>query len=156
MNRIALKLAYFCLLVPTMAAFAQNPMWSGAKIGGPCSYHEYPGQATIIQIKKTEQSKNQRNLVPYEGYEVEFTFKSDDIHQDKLATELLKKPFVYFLRRSAYEIYPGQKYLAKYGIRVGMTYPGTVRVISTGTCAPILFKLEGLDPNDLFESQLSR
>lgn len=146
MKRIIIAAGAICALftAATHAATAQM-------VGGPCNYDKYPGKAKIIKVVQTVDSKKQRGLAPFEGYEVKYVFTATAPVSDKMIADLMKREWIYYLTKSAYEIYPGEKYIAKYGIKVGKEYPCTMSVIKSGTCTPWGFEFKGLDPKDLFE-----
>ena len=137
----------------TIAAIGMLFTATAQMVGGPCTYTKYPGKAKITKVEKTDSSKGQRGLAPYEGYEVKFVFTPAAPVSDKLAAEFFKREWTYFLIEGAYEIYPGEQYIKKYDIKTGKEYDCTMSVIKTGTCTPWAFVFKGLDPKDLFESE---
>lgn len=121
-------------------------------VGGPCSYSHYPGIATIIRVKKTEESRRQARTSGgpgYEGYEVWFVFKTDQLIKEEWARKSVKREHLFRLVNSWY---PGPRYLKKYDIKVGSEYKCTLKVITSGTCTPIIFEFDQLKPDDYFES----
>jgi len=121
------------------------------KVGGPCFYSDYPGTATITRIEKTEESKRQARTSGgpgYEGYEVWFVFETDQDIKAEWARESITREHQF---RSANSWHPGPQYLQKYRIRVGGNYRCTLKVITSGTCTPIIFEFSQLKQDDYFE-----
>jgi hypothetical protein len=135
-------------------------MWLGnalaapvGRLGGPCAYASYPGQAKITRIEKTEQSKEQAKAVGgpgYEGFEVWFAFVTDKEVKQDWAKEALKKEHLLQLCNSWY---PGERWLKKYGLEKGKTLKCTLKAITSGTCTPVLFEFDGVNATDYFETK---
>ncbi|HCN78939.1 MAG TPA: hypothetical protein DIT13_17320 [Verrucomicrobiales bacterium] len=121
-----------------------------AIVGGPCTYDDHPGSATITRIEKTEASKQQSETTGYEGFEVRFTFKPDAPLKDDLGARAATWEHSFQIGSGTY---PGPEYLAKYKLEAGKTFRGTMSVIQSGTCTPVIVKLEGVDPADFFEGK---
>lgn len=119
-------------------------------VGGPCKYDDHPGTATITKIEKTEASKQQSGSTGYEGFEVRFTFKPDTALKDELGA---KAATWEHLLQIGSGTYPGPEYLQKYKLEVGKTFRGTMSVIKSGTCTPVIMKLDGVDSIDFFEGK---
>ena len=122
-------------------------------IGGPCSYSHYPGKAIITRVEKTEESKRQARTSGepgYEGYEVWFVFKSDQEIKEEWVRKSIKRERLFRLANSWY---PGPQYLKKYDIKVGSKYRSTLKVITSGTCTPIIFEFDQLKRDDYLESR---
>lgn len=119
-------------------------------VGGPCTYDDYPGTATITKIEKTENSKQQSGVTGYEGFEVLFTFKPDVPLKDSLGAQAATWEHLYQIGSGTY---PGPEYLKKYQLEVGKTFRGTMSIIKSGTCTPVIMKLDGVDPIDFFEGK---
>jgi len=128
------------------------------RVGGdPIAYDTYTGKATITKIGKTDRSKaNNAHFVKYEGYEVSFKFKPDKPAKTDLAKEIFKSDFEFMLNEGSTDYYPGEKYIKKYGIKVGNVYPCIMKVIRSGTATPCSYELEGLNPEDNFEKDDKR
>lgn len=118
--------------------------------GGPCKYDDHPGLATITRIEKTEASKQQSGITGYEGFEVHFTFKPDAPLKDGLGAKAETWEHLVQLGSGTY---PGPEYLKKYQLEVGKTFRGKLCVITSGTCTPVIVKLDGVDPIDFFEGK---
>ena len=50
--------------------------------------------------------------------------------------------------------YAGPRYLEKYGMKKGKTYPCILGIIKEGNCTPVIFEFETIDTRDYFETQL--
>jgi hypothetical protein len=123
------------------------------KVGGPCEYVGYPGIATVTKMEITDQSRQQAlstGGAGYPGCEVWFSFKTDAAVSPDWARKLLGREHLFRLANSWY---PGEKYIDKYGIKVGNTYPCVLKVITRGTCTPAIFKFPGCRDDDYFESK---
>ncbi len=108
-------------------------------VGGPCSYMNHPGTATIVSVQEASPSSGYSK----EKFEVKFTFKPDEeIKEPFLKIE--GRTFLFTLQGGQY---PEQKDLDKYGIKPGADIKGLMRSISSGTCTPILFDFNAM-PND--------
>jgi len=111
--------------------------------GGQCEYKKYKGRAKIISITK----KTKPPRYSHEVFEVKFTFDSDqEITENFARTE--GKEFVLLLNNSEY---PGPKFLKKYNIRVGEVLECHMKVITKGTCTPIIFEFPTIKLDDYFE-----
>ena len=121
-------------------------------VGGPCSYSDYGGIATIIAVKKTEKSKVQADMPGgpgYEGFEVWVRLRADKEIKEKWARDFIKKEHLFQLYNGWY---PGPEYIEKYKIKPGQTYKCTVKVITKGTCTPIIFEFDKFKKDDYFEA----
>lgn len=123
------------------------------KTGGECSYVSYPGVATITRIAKTDESRTQATIEGgpgYEGYEIWFLFNTGQEIKKEWARKSIEKEHLFLLANSWY---PGQRYIEKYHLTPGNSYPCTLQVISRGTCTPLIFKFAEPVMNDYFEAQ---
>ena len=118
-----------------------------AKIGGgPCDYKEYKGKATIFSIRKKKAAKGYGGK-SIDGYDVKFSFvpfgeikESHGKVEGKLYSLKLTNSW-----------YPGSKFLEKYNIKEGKIFDCTIKVITKGTCTPILFDFPEITLSDYFE-----
>ena len=145
-----LHTAALTFLVLLLGCFSQPCDAAPLKVGGGCKYDDHPGTATITKIVKTEASKQQSGSTGYEGFEVLFTFKPDAEIKDGLGAKAAKWEHLFQIGGGAY---PGPQYLKKYKLEVGKTYRGTMSIITSGTCTPVIIKLDGVDPIDFFEGK---
>jgi hypothetical protein len=135
--------------------------WIGAEsansatplLGGPTAYEPYAGRATIVRVAKTDASKAQATAIGgagYEGFEVWFAFEADREIKQKWGQDAAGKDQLLQLVNSWY---PGEKYLQKYGIAQGKTFPCVMKAAVSGTASPVIFELQGVNLADYFESQ---
>ncbi len=116
------------------------------RVGGPCTYADHPGTATILAVVPAVPDKNVP-APPYPGMTVTYVFKAaaslpiQGIHEEgKTQTLTLINGWP-----------PGKRFLEKYGIRPGAALPCVLRIIRSGTCTPLLFEFPGIDLADYFE-----
>ena len=123
------------------------------KEGGPCTYLCYEGGAEVVRITQTRASLAQSKVIGgagYEGYEVWFRFVPEsDIHDPRIGP-LMGREHLFTLHNGWYV---GPRYLKKYGIERGKKYPCSLKLIETGTCAPVVFDFKTVDTRDYFESR---
>jgi hypothetical protein len=105
--------------------------------GGPCKYKKYEGRAKIESI-------TQKPKPPSYSHEI---FESDQEITENFARAEGKK-FVLLLNNSEY---PGSKFLKKYNIRVGEIFECYMKVITKGTCTPVIFEFPTIKLDDYFE-----
>jgi len=104
------------------------------KVGGTCDYQSYPGLAEILSLVKAE-PQEAAGEAGVERFEIRFSFRPDGpIEQDwvKLSGET-------FLLTLPGGRLPDQEFLAKHGIMVGQMIPCLLKVITKGTCTPLIF-----------------
>lgn len=119
--------------------------------GSPCTYVSYAGCAKIVRIKKTPASVAQSEVIGgpgYKGYEVWFRFIPELDMRNGNIKPLTNREHLFTLYNGWYV---GYRYLEKYGIKTGKTFPCVLKVIETGTCSPVLFEFKTIDPKDYFE-----
>jgi hypothetical protein len=116
--------------------------------GGSCEYKVYEGTATIISVRKKEMPKGYPGP-SHDSYEVRFSFQPDEKIEESYA-QVEGKEYILLLTNSWY---PGPKFLEKYGIRKGETFACHLKVITKGTCTPVLFEFPAIDLSDYFESR---
>jgi hypothetical protein len=114
--------------------------------GGPCHYHAYPGVCRVTSVRQIESNQDHGEL-PYLGYEVQFTFHTEE-RIEPHHSQLLKIDYHLRLTNSWP---PGPRYLKKYGITEGKSFDCRLQVIVKGTCTPILFEFPAIDRSDYFE-----
>ncbi|GAB6036007.1 hypothetical protein JCM15519_05660 [Fundidesulfovibrio butyratiphilus] len=115
------------------------------RVGGPCTYDDVPAVFTVVSVKPVPPSEA-FGSPPYRPYRTLFTFKTKRRAPD--VAHLLGRAHPLVLTSGAD---PGPDFLKRYGIRPGVRFKGSVRVIRSGTCTPFLFHLDGVDTSDLFE-----
>ena len=117
-------------------ALAQKPV---RPIGGPCSYEEHPGTATIVSVTALPRTSSEA----YQPHRILFTFQAEPMIADPLYAP--GKVHEMTLTGGAA---PGAKFVEKYGITQGRKIPASIRLIRGGTCTPVLFKFQGIDLSD--------
>ena len=117
-------------------------------VGGPCEYKAYRGHAKIVSIHEKE-------LPPKVGvpsnvvYEVKFSFTPHEEIKERYG-QVEGKEYLLLLANSSY---PGPGFLKKYGIKAGKSFECYLKVITRGTCTPVLFDFPTIDLGDYFESE---
>ena len=105
-------------------------------VGGQCEYHRYEGRAEIISLEKTRDLQNQAD----DRFEAKFRFFPDREIKESFA-QVEGKEILLEINRSPY-LSPGQ--IEKYGIQKGRVFKCILKVISRGTCTPVLFDFPSL------------
>jgi hypothetical protein len=100
---------------------------SSQRVGGPCNYKQYSGEAEIVSVK-------QRQTNPSE-YEIKFSFHQHETIQEEFA-RVEGKQWLLVQKDSSY---PGEDFLKQYNIKTGRRLPCYLKVITKGTCTPVLF-----------------
>ncbi len=142
---LMLTVAFFLSMV-SCGAGGGSP--SKRIIGGPCEYREYTGHATItfVQPRKSRDRDPRPN---YEQYEVRFTFHPDEAIREPHG-QVEGREFQLLQENSRY---PGPAFLRKYGIEKGTVLDGSMKVITRGTCTPIIFDFPAIHLDDNSESK---
>ena len=112
-------------------------------VGGPCEYNAYRGHARILSIHEKEvQAKTggPSNVV----YEVKFSFTPDEEIKESYG-QVEGKEYLLLMNNSSY---PGPGFLKKYGIKPGKCVKCYLKVITRGTCTPVLFDFPNIDLSD--------
>ncbi|MFZ5427470.1 MAG: hypothetical protein ACOZEN_10870 [Thermodesulfobacteriota bacterium] len=117
-----------------------------ARVGGSCSYADFPGKAAIISVTPIPQPEARLARLPYQPHRVVFIF-----------TASVPVPHGLYKPGHAHELTlsggaaPGPEFLKKYGIRPGASFPAELHLITSGTCSPVVFTFRGIDVFDHFE-----
>jgi hypothetical protein len=141
-----LRLLNAALLAATLVALIETQSAHAQRAGGPCSYADYPGTASIIAVDPVPRSTAGSHALPYQPYRVVFTF-----------TPRTAVPHPLYAPAKTYELTlsggqaPGPAFLKKYGIRVGASFTTQLHLITAGTCSPVVFTFHGIDVYDRFE-----
>lgn len=109
----------------------------GPMVGGPCEYSSYPGQAEIVSVEPSAAAAGR--------FDVRFRFIPDGDVKEPLGKAALERTFFLLPER---EMPPDGAFVDKFDIRTGKRYPCTLRVITRGTCTPILFDFPSLKGGD--------
>ena len=107
----------------------------GPLVGGPCEYRSYPGQAEIVSVAPAAD----------ERFDVKFRFIPDGPVEEPLGKAALQRIFPLLPDR---EMPPDRAFIEKFDIRPGKRLGCTLKVITRGTCTPILFEFPALAPGD--------
>lgn len=142
------------LRFPTFLAFLalvsvllpETALPQAQRVGGPCSYENYPGAISIIAVEPIPQPKNPSARLPYQPYRVIFTF-----------APAKPVPHPVFQPGKTQELTlsggtpPGPEFLKRYGIHPGASFKTDLHLITSGTCSPVVFTFHGIDVFDRFE-----
>jgi hypothetical protein len=109
--------------------------------GGPCEYRSYPGQAEIVSVAPMEAPA----ATAGERYDVKFRFIPEGPVEEPLGKAALQRIFSLLPDR---EMPPDRALIEKFDIRPGKRLGCTLKVITRGTCTPILFDFPSLAPGD--------
>lgn len=119
--------SFFCCTA--LASSAAPP-----RIGGPCAYKPYPGEAEIVSVKSNPDGLG--------TFEIKFLFHPHDVIEGKFAGVKDRRGSLRFSDSS----YPHEDFVRRYGIQTGKRFPCIMNVITKGTCTPILFDFPTLNP----------
>lgn len=100
----------------------------GPLVGGPCEYSAYPGQAEILSVAPANAHGGR--------FDVKFRFIPDGTVEEPLGKAALQRTFSLLPDR---ETQPDRAFVEQFDIRPGKRIGCTLRVITRGTCTPILF-----------------
>ena len=90
-------------------------------------YKQYSGEAEIVSVTP-------RQGAPTE-YEIRFSFRPHETIQEEFAQDEGKQWLIVQKDFS----YPNENFLTQYGIQTGKRLPCYMKVITKGTCTPVLF-----------------
>lgn len=107
----------------------------GPLVGGPCEYRSYPGQAEIVSVAQAADGK----------FDVKFRFIPDGNVEEPLGKSVLERTFSLLPDR---EMPPDRAFIEKFDIRPAKRLGCTLKVITRGTCTPILFDFPSLASGD--------
>lgn len=116
-------------------------------VGGPCEYRAYAGQAKIVSINKI-QVKEDANDSSKEQYEVKFSFHPEQEIEETYG-QVEGKIYPLLLNNSSH---PGAAFLKKYGIKLGKQFDCYLKVITRGTCTPVIFDFPNIGLSDYLEN----
>ncbi len=111
----------------------------GPLVGGPCEYRSYPGQAEIVSVAPMEAPASAAG----ERFDVKFRFIPDQTVDESLGRAALKRTYSLLPDR---EMPPDRAFIEQFDIRPGKRLVCTLKVITRGTCTPILFDFPTLTP----------
>ena len=102
-------------------------------VGGPCTYKQYEGKAQIVSV-----SQKQDNPATFE---IKFSFHPKKTIQEEYARVTGKQWSLVMNDFSD----PPEAFVKKYGIKPGKRFPCQMKVITKGTCSPVIFDFPTLD-----------
>jgi len=120
----------------TGSEIARRPL-----VGGPCEYKSYPGQAEIVSVAPWAPPAAEAGG----RFDVKFRFIPDGPVEGPLGKAALQRTFSLLPDR---EMPPDRAFMEKFDIRPGKRIGCTLKVITRGTCTPILFDFPSLAPGD--------
>ncbi|MFO0820057.1 MAG: hypothetical protein U1A77_19060 [Pirellulales bacterium] len=130
--RLSLVVIAILLFIPSLGCF-------GSKAGGPCTYSEHAGTATITGVTPVETSPQGADAPPAE-YWIEFKTELSD-----------PQPTQSFYRNEGNRFKvknpagnTDEAWLASQGIAVDAKLDVKVSLITSGTCSPMIFKFPTL------------
>jgi len=141
------KLGFFTILytvalLPGIGCSMTNSETArGPLVGGPCEYRSYPGQAEIVSVAPWAAPASAAG----ERFDVKFRFIPEGPVEEPLGKAALQRTFSLLPDR---EMPPDRAFIEKYDIRPGKRLGCTLKVITRGTCTPILFDFPALAPGD--------
>ena len=113
----------------------------GPLVGGPCEYKSYPGQAEIVSVAPWAAPASAAG----ERFDVKFRFIPEGPVEEPLGKAALQRTFSLFPDR---EMPPDRAFIERFDIRPGKRLGCTLKVITRGTCTPILFDFPSLAPGN--------
>jgi len=100
----------------------------GPLVGGPCEERSYPGQAESLSVVPSSAAGGR--------FDVRFRFVPDGQVEEPLGKTALERTFLLLPDR---ETPPDRAYIEQFDVRPGRRLACTLKVITRGTCTPILF-----------------
>lgn len=122
-------LSAVCLFLPACAG--AEPDHQGRRVGGPCQYKSYPGRATILSMTSRPADDSDR----VRRFDVKFSFTPAEKIEESFAGVEGRSFLLYGNNFS----YPDEEFLTRHNIHAGRVLDGTLLVIISGTCTPLLF-----------------
>jgi len=122
---------------------------------GRCTYRDVPGTCTIVSVAKTAASAGQAGIAGgpgYDGLDIRFAYKSDKRTHDPRVMQAMQR---HHGLRLANSWYPGPLFVEKYRLTPGRNFACRLRLISEGSCTPVLFDIAGVNATDYFETARS-
>ena len=101
-------------------------------MGGVCDYKKYQGEAEIISVDKRAGAPEQ--------YEIAFSFHTQELIKEDFAKVEGRK----WLLVQDDSRYPGADFLIQHEIKKGKRFLCYLKVITRGTCTPLLFEFPAI------------
>jgi hypothetical protein len=118
-----------------------NPNGLSPKVGGPCEYKDYKGEAEIVSVQRIDSSSASARLKqPDELYKVTYSFypekriQENFVHIESRRFDLLRED----------SSYPDLGFIQRNGINPGKKLKCVLQVITKGACTPMIFKFPNL------------
>lgn len=118
------------LILPMMLLFflyACAVASSSPRVGGPCTYKQYKGDAEIVSVTPAKGTTGE--------YEIRFSFHP----QEKIQEEFARAEGKQWLLVREDSSFPKKDFLQQYDIKTGKRFPCYMKVITRGACTPVLF-----------------
>ncbi len=121
---------FLILILPVMLLFSLSACAmasSSQRVGGPCTYKQYKGDAEIVSVTPAKGTTGE--------YEIRFSFHP----QEKIQEEFARTEGKQWLLVREDSSFPKKDFLQQYDIKTGKRFPCYMKVITRGTCTPVLF-----------------
>ncbi|MBC8466681.1 MAG: hypothetical protein H8D55_02470 [Deltaproteobacteria bacterium] len=145
--RILLATVLTTLVISSSCSAMDNPT-KNKVVGGPCEYRAYVGQAKIVSINRV-QPKKAANDSSKEIYDVKFSFHPEQEIEEAYG-QVEGKKYQLLLNNSSH---PGANFLKRYGIELGKQFDCYLKVITRGTCTPVVFDFPTIDLSDYYRNE---
>jgi hypothetical protein len=96
-------------------------------VGGSCAYKQYSGEAEIISVSRKSDNSG--------SYEVKFSFHPRKAVREEFARDVSRQWS--FVMKDFSD--PREDYVKQYGMKPGKRFPCFMKVITKGTCTPVMF-----------------
>lgn len=107
------------------------------RVGGPCAYKSYKGDAQILSVKPLQGSSG--------TYDVQFSFHPEaPVREDFAQTEGRKWSLT---RKDSSQL--TSDFISQHNIKTGKRFPCIMKVITRGTCTPVIFEFPTLEPGSV-------
>ena len=96
-------------------------------VGGPCTYKQYKGNAKIVSVNPKPDNPA--------TFEIKFSFRTKKAIQEEYAQTEGRQWTLVMNDFSN----PREDFVKKYDIKPGKSFPCYMKVITKGTCTPVMF-----------------
>lgn len=115
------------ILVLFLSACGLAVSASPQRVGGPCTYKQYKGDAEIVSVVQRPGSSGE--------FDIKFSFDPQEAIREEFAR--VKDRHWFLVKNDS--SYPKADFLKQYGVKAGKHFPCIMNVIIRGTCTPVLF-----------------
>ncbi len=132
-----------CLVVPAWllgCSAVESGAGKTSRVGGPCQYRGYPGQAEIVSVSRQETAP----VSAGERYDVKFRFIPDGTIEERFA-RVEGRTFSLLPDRVNP---PDRVFIETFDVRPGKRYDCIMQVIQKGACTPLLFDFPSLSGSE--------